>query len=126
MSYLKRCPFCGGDVKLIRSSDGYYYVEHASVTGCQVYAVHINCRTEDGAATAWNRRVLNSSGINGRLKACPFCGGKVRMIQTQVNIFSFRHSGQADCRMEAVMAFSEGESDAINTWNIRPLKGVNM
>ena len=51
-AYLKPCPFCGGEAKLLHPCDGVHLVQ-CTCCGCGTTYT----RTEIGAVRMWNRRV---------------------------------------------------------------------
>ena len=51
-AYLKPCPFCGGEAKLLHPCDGVHLVQ-CTCCGCGTTYT----RTEIGAVRIWNRRV---------------------------------------------------------------------
>ena len=59
MSELKRCPFCGGEAKLVKTHDGMYGIFHESEE-CPIDAENFVCDwqydTAEEAIEAWNTR----------------------------------------------------------------------
>lgn len=77
MTKLKRCPFCGGEAKLVKKSDGYttnpVHIKHTFIVCCQscgiespsfesdIYQdydgiIYIERDGAEEATRAWNRR----------------------------------------------------------------------
>lgn len=56
---LLKCPFCGGEAKLVKTHDGMYGIFHES-EGCPIDAVNFVCDwqydTAKEAISAWNTR----------------------------------------------------------------------
>lgn len=61
MSELKRCPFCGGEARLIRDARKRYGSKDEYIVGtavcCGVCEARIFFRSETLAIESWNRRV---------------------------------------------------------------------
>ena len=72
---LKRCPMCGtpGRAATITDRDGDFLVIQ-----CPQCGVHTAlCGDYEPAAELWNSRKKGRS--SGRIKPCPFCGGKAQL-----------------------------------------------
>ena len=63
MKNLKPCPFCGGEMTIVRSPETRsFIISHRNLRNCHFYRFRINWQTAntlEEAVLAWNRRTTD-------------------------------------------------------------------